>query len=180
MPGSDAAAFYLLNSRTELGEREEGETIIVGVGPINVPEYLNRPQIVTRMSANELRLAEFHKWAEPLKNGIARVLAMNLAAALPVEVVFFPWRRTRIIDYQVAVQIERFDTDPEGRGTLGARWALFGRGGSQELVARAVRVTHEGEAVTYADRVATMSQVLADLSAAIVKTLEEYEERGEL
>jgi uncharacterized lipoprotein YmbA len=176
--GSDAATFYLLSSMTRQWESTEGEKIIVGVGPIDVPEYLNRPQIVTRIGPNELRLAEFHKWAEPLKDGIARVLAANHAAGLPVVVVFFPWRRVDVIDYQIIVQVHRFDTDPEGNATLQARWSLFGKGGSKELIASSDLLGANAVAESYADRVGAMSLVLADLSASIVKAVNEHEAAG--
>jgi uncharacterized lipoprotein YmbA len=176
--GSDAASFYLLSSMTQQRKAAGEEKIVVGVGPIDVPEYLNRPQIVTRRGPNELRLAEFHKWAEPLMDGIARVLAANLAATLPVEVVFFPWRRAAAIDYQIIVQVHRFDTDPEGNATLQARWALFGRGGSRELIASSDLHTANSVAESYADRVGVMSLVLADLSESIVRAVNVYEAEG--
>jgi uncharacterized lipoprotein YmbA len=176
--GSDAATFYLLSSMTRQWKPAEGEKIVVGVGPIDVPEYLNRPQIVTRIGPNELRLDEFHKWAEPLKDGIARVLAANLGASLPVEVVFFPWRRVSAIDYQIVVQVHRFDTDPEGNATLQARWALFGKGGKKELIASSDLLVANAVAESYADRVGAMSLVLADLSASIVKAVSAYEDES--
>jgi len=174
--GSDVASFYLLSSIPRQASASQGRPLVVGVGPIDVPEYLNRPQIVTRIGPNQLRLAEFHKWAEPLDNGIARVLAANLAASLPVEAVFFPWRRSAAIDYQILVQVQRFDTDSEGNATLQARWALLGKGGATELVARSDVFVASSVATSHADRAAAMSRVLADLSASIVSVVSEYED----
>jgi hypothetical protein len=171
--GSDAAKFYLLTPYSERPLESGGERRIVGVGPIEVPGYLDRPQIVTRVGANELRLAEFHKWAEPLEAGIARVIAANLTASLPLEVVFFPWGRAARVDRQVSVQIRRFDTDADGNATLDARWKLFGRDDSKELQSRSVRIEVASPAPGYADRAAAMSRALGDLCRSIVEALGE-------
>src|SRR5262249_45023810 len=50
-------------------------TVSIGVGPVIMPSYLDRTQIVTRTAADQLDLANFHRWAEPLQEGIVRVLA---------------------------------------------------------------------------------------------------------
>ena len=63
--------FYLLSSLTKpdvLAKSKGGiSDLSLGIGPINLPKYLARPQIVTRASRNKLTLAEFHKWAEQLE-----------------------------------------------------------------------------------------------------------------
>src|SRR5262245_24922482 len=74
----------------------------LGVGPVTVPPYLDRPQIVTRASRVKLALADFEQWAGPLPDTIARVLAENLALLIPTDrVVLFPWPRTIEPDAQV-------------------------------------------------------------------------------
>ncbi|MGK0172668.1 MAG: putative lipoprotein YmbA, partial [Gammaproteobacteria bacterium] len=56
---------------------------LVRVGPISVPPYLDRPNIVTRRGANGIELAQLDSWAEPLKDNITRVLVDNLSALSP-------------------------------------------------------------------------------------------------
>ena len=58
---------------------------VIGVGPITVPKYLDRPQIVTRSGRNQLALGEFDRWAEPLQDNVLRVLAENLAFLIPTD-----------------------------------------------------------------------------------------------
>ena len=41
----------------------------IGVGPVIMPGYLDRIQIVTRTGADRVELATFHRWAEPLETG---------------------------------------------------------------------------------------------------------------
>ena len=84
--GSSAPSkFYLLSSLAKSDAQtrnpESPVRLAVGVGPVEVPAYLDRPQIVTRLSLNTLRLAEFDKWAEPLKDTVSRITNIVLKAA---------------------------------------------------------------------------------------------------
>ncbi len=87
----------------------------IGVGPIDLPPYLDRPQIVTHASANALGLSEFDKWAEPLDGNVLRVLAENLSILLSTDrMVLFPWSGSIPVDYQIEANIIRFDSHPNG------------------------------------------------------------------
>jgi uncharacterized lipoprotein YmbA len=61
---------------------------VVSVGPLRIPDYLDRPQIVTRSGNNELKLAEFDRWAGSIENDIIRVLAEDISAQLPADRFF--------------------------------------------------------------------------------------------
>src|SRR5918992_2629453 len=100
--------FYLVPSPTGVntappssaGQRD----LTIGVGPVTLPPYLDRPQIVTRASRAKLTLAEFDHWAAPLQDTITRVLAEHLSLLIPTDrAVPHPWPRTIDPDYQVTV-----------------------------------------------------------------------------
>src|SRR5215469_13713195 len=61
------------------------ESPVVGVGPVALPTYLDRRSIVMREADSEVRLSSAHQWAEPLKDGVARVVAENLAVMIPTD-----------------------------------------------------------------------------------------------
>lgn len=87
-----------------------GQPVSVGVGPVAIPEVLDRPQIVTRTGPNKLRIDEFHRWAGRLDEDFARVLAENISLLLPTEqVAVFPWDVSFDPRYQVALNILRFE-----------------------------------------------------------------------
>ena len=94
-----ASKFYVLDSLLQsetAGQLPTGrEGVAVGVGPLKFPELLDRPQIVTRTTRNEVKLAEFQRWAEPLDVNFASTLAENLSLLLSSDrVAVFPWRRS--------------------------------------------------------------------------------------
>jgi uncharacterized protein len=97
---------------------------------VTLPEYLNRPQLVTRDGSNRVRLADFDSWIEPVQGLFARTLVENLSALLGTDdVLLLPQRRPVRPDYQVEVEVARFDVDTSGNAVLDARWwVLDGRG----------------------------------------------------
>jgi uncharacterized lipoprotein YmbA len=171
--GSHPTNFYLLSAmpQEDAEETSEAAKLLVGVGPIAVPEYLNRSQLVVRTGTNELRLDELHQWAEPLADGIARVVAANLTELLPVEAIYFPWRSSRSIDYQLVVQVASFETDPAGAATLELSWAIRQPGTSERLMGRSDVYRIEGTGTSSADRVSAMSQALEAFSRDVAAVL---------
>src|SRR5882724_6278263 len=95
----------------------------VGIRSVELPRYLERPQIVTRASANRLELAEFHQWGAPLRQTVPAVLAENLSRLLPSEQVqVSPWGRAFAPDAQVLVEVSRLEGPLGGETVLAARW----------------------------------------------------------
>ena len=131
--------FYVLNSLFS-AEAAAGDAIAdlyevsIGVGPIRLPQHLDRPQIVTRDSQNEIQVAEFSQWGEPLRVNFTRVLAENLSILLATDhVAIFPWLKTTPIDYQLSMEVTRFDGSPGENALLRARWTIFGEDGKKLL-----------------------------------------------
>lgn len=173
------AKFYLLSSLTKpnVPAKSKGETssLSLGIGPINLPKYLNRPQIVTRASRHSLTLAEFHKWAEQLEGNFAQVVAENLSILLSTDrVELFPWKRQRSIDYQVVMDVIQFDRNPEGEALLLARWSLMDGKGQPVVMGKKSRVTAKPTGQDYESVVEALSETLADFSreiAGVIKPL---------
>jgi uncharacterized lipoprotein YmbA len=146
---------------------------IIEVGPVTVPDYLERPQVVTRVSSNELRLSESNQWVEPLEQNIARVIAENLSTLLTCErVVFYPAMQSIPVDYQVAVQIIRFDADEEGATVLEALWRITGAAGETIAPEKRSRFESSARELTYDAIAAEMSAVLGKLCEEITFVIE--------
>lgn len=160
---SPTPKFYVLSPlpRQVVGTEED---LAVGVGPLELPDYLDRPQIVTRSGRNELNLAEFDRWGEPLRENTAQVLAENLAALLPSKKVsVFPWKRSAQVQYQLVAKITRFDRGEGGEAVLAVRWAVLGADG-KDLLSRESRYAESPAGDGYAATVAAMERALAQFS----------------
>ncbi len=170
------STFYTLSSlRTSSAAKpvSANGALAVGVGPITLPQYLDRPQIVTRNSPNRMDLAEFNKWAEPMGDIFARVMTENLAILIGSQnVVSLPRRRLVPLDYQVEIDISQFDTEASGRTVLAARWSLFDKDGDEPLLTRnSVFTDNAANAQSYDSVVASMSRTVEALSREIAEAI---------
>ncbi|MCU0586937.1 MAG: PqiC family protein [Syntrophobacteraceae bacterium] len=169
------ARFYLLSDPPAADPKAPaaggGRCITLGVGPVEIPEYLDRPQIVTQVSPNELRLGDFDLWAEPLAKTVMRALAENLAKLLCVEgIVFYP-SESPDVDHQVIVTVTRFHGTPEGEVALAAQWHVTGAGGGKVLARKRTAIREPVEGQGYTALVAAHGRALARLSREIAETI---------
>jgi uncharacterized lipoprotein YmbA len=123
---SDPVQFYVLTSQAEQTDRAAVSTLdlSIGIGPIDFPDYLVRPQLVTRVSDTELRLDEFSRWAEPIEDGFARSIGDNLAVLLGATITEYPWYATRAPAFAVSIDVARFELTAAGTATLICRWDI--------------------------------------------------------
>ena len=138
---------------------------------MSLPEQLDRPEIVTRSGANMLQLAEFDQWAAPLRDSFPRVLAEDLAILIPADrVVLFPWSREALVDFEVTVDVVRFEGSLGGDSTLVADWTIAKRGAKSAPAAG--RSSHtEPAGGSYADLVSAQSRLIAALGRDLAKAL---------
>src|SRR5215831_18260018 len=140
---SPPTRFYVLPSLTgaETAPPAAQRELTIGVGPVTLHPYLDRPQIVTRASPARLVLGEFDQWGAPLHDSVTRSLAEHLSLlVLTDRVVLHPWSRTTVPDYQVTVDVLQFDAGPGGEVILAARWQILNADG-QVLIIRQSRLT---------------------------------------
>lgn len=122
--GSTPQSNYYVLSARDLPQTDAQEPAL-GIGPVTIPEYLNRNGMVYSREGNRLHIAEFERWAEPLEEGILRVLGLNLAGLLDTENIrTFPWHTARAPDYGVKLQLMALDADVNG-AHLVAEWLLY-------------------------------------------------------
>lgn len=164
--------FYVLHATTSESIVGVERGVAVGVGPIELPAHLNRSQIVTRATDYQLELSESHQWAEPLKDSVSRVIAVNLSNMLESNRVFVIPRRQKVsLDFQVSIDISRFDGRLGEAAILGARWTLYGRNTREPLLSKVTIVYEQTEDGTYNALVAASSLALEALSTEIAEAI---------
>ncbi len=166
--------YYTLSSLADGAAAENIPCISLKVGPVELPKYLARKQIVSRPTANTFELAEFDKWAEPLEDNFLRVLTENLYSLLCIErVAMFPRASLMPVDYQLMVDVIRFDGNTDGNVTLTARWAVFGKSAGKVLATQMSTFVAPSGASGYESMVAAESRVLLQLSQEIARKIRE-------
>jgi hypothetical protein len=166
---SKPAKFYLLHPLQEAAaEKQSARSLSIGVGPVQMPEYLDRPQIVTRVSPGEVRLADFERWAEPLKGNFSRVLGENLSQLLATDrIAIFPWTGAPQIDYRILVEVIKFDGAPGTAVQLSARWSVIDEEAKKTLTEKKSEITIPAEGQDFGGLVAAQSKAVAALSREI-------------
>lgn len=182
-PRPDPSRFYLLTSVAAEDPPRSGKAIVLGVGPIQLPEYLDRPEVVIRTGPNEIKLSPTDRWAEPVKSGFRRVFADNLGRLLKTERILpFPWYANARVDYQVHASVQRFDADTSGTATLVVRWGIKTGRGEELLSIRETRYESAGTGPDPAADAGALSETLAafsrDVAAAVARAEPASRRRG--
>lgn len=178
-------AYYQLTAAPP--ERQEAvaprpTAAVIGIGPITLPEYLDRPQIVSRQATNRLQISDRHRWAEPLADNIAQVLQENLARTLGSEnVILYPWSPSLSVDLHIPIEILHCEAD-DGDVWFVARWSVQSR--ESKVLLSQQRSSHRLNVAPPSDydrRAAALSEALARFSAEIAAAVGEHDkdQRGE-
>lgn len=175
-PQVDTTRFFVLTPLSEMGAGVETqpalEGLALGLGPVELPEYLDRPQMVRRRGSHQVEVSENDRWAEPLEVGFTRVLGKNLVNLLGLQsVVGYPWPVTQELDYQVQVDVLRFEATEEGAAELAARWWVKDGETKRVLLARDVHVKRPAASATGDASVAALSEALGEISRDIASSI---------
>ena len=166
---SPPARFYTLSA--DLPPGAQAPRISVVVGPVSIPAQVDRPQMVLTEGPNQVRLDENNRWASPLADAIAAVVAENLATLLGTpRVTLFPDRTDGDAAYSVALEVQQFVSEPGIAISLSAVWTVRRAADGRTETGR----TRVREAVTgpgYEDLAAAHSRALAAMSREIANTL---------
>jgi uncharacterized lipoprotein YmbA len=120
---SNSSRFYTLETSSS-PVTAPAVPVSVLVGPVSVPAAVDRPQFVLQVSRNQVKLDEYHRWASPLADGIARALAGDLASQLGTpDVAVAPMANFQPA-YRVAVDVQRFESIPGQATVFDAIWTI--------------------------------------------------------
>ena len=165
--------YYLLSS-TETAP-PDGMVPALGIGPVQIPEYLKRNGLVYRIGDNRLQIATSERWAEPLEEGVQRVLSLNLAGLLDTgNLSYYPFHSQRPPDYGVTVNVLNLDVDDQ-RASLVAEWLVYRPATGAPVDRRITQLQYplpaaglapEGVAPAYSALLYQLSQLIAAVISA--------------
>jgi uncharacterized lipoprotein YmbA len=171
-PQPDLSRYFVLTPVAEsavgAGARTDGPRPTLGVGPVVLPAYLDRLQIVRRSGQNQLVLSSTGVWGEPLERNVQGVVAANLARLLGgEEIVLYPSFTAISIDRQISIAILRFDADEHDTVSLDARWTIRSSAEKGPIDTRESRIVRQAADGSTASMVAAMSEAVGALSQEI-------------
>jgi uncharacterized lipoprotein YmbA len=170
-----AARYYTLSAASAPAAASSDLSVVVG--PVSVPDEVDRPQLVVRTGPNQMRVDEFNLWASPLQSNISRVVAENLVVLLGTpHVTLFPQTLSVNADYRVAVEVQRFQSTLGQSAILDAVWTVrrmsngkskTGRTDVREMVQEN---SYEVLAASHSRAVARLSQDIATAVQALERS----------
>ena len=173
-PKPDPTRFYVLKAstpETPMPKQKNNAEIAIGIRPVAIPGYLDRPQLVTRVSNNEVHLSEWNRWASPIGQSIAEILGENFALLLGTsKITIYPCATVAHPQYDIWVSILNFDGRPGDTIKLDCRWRITNEQNEKVFAVKDFHAelpcqnTHEG----YAE---AMSKVLGMLSREIASEI---------
>lgn len=148
------------------------QRMTVTIGPVEVADYLARPEIVVRSNANTLKIAATERWGGTLRNNVSRTLLDNLCLLLgPVGYRIVSWESPVPADYRLALSVRRFERDENGKVVLEADWQCFAKGGTIAAIGSS-RVVEVVAGDSYSATVETMGRALAALSRELAARIQ--------
>lgn len=169
---SPKTSFYTLDADTSpASNKPDARPYGVVVGPVTLPDMVDRPQLVVRVSATQVTVLDNHRWAEPLKSVIPRIIAADLSRLLGVSrVLLYPQSSGAQPEYRVRVDVRRFESDPGKGVTLEAYWSVQPTAESESRGGRSVVHVPVGEA-GYDALAAAHSRAMGRLSEELAEVI---------
>ena len=159
-PRPDPTRFFVLSEAAPAGAAPAADPeLMIALGPVHLPDYLLRPELVRRLGPNQLEPSRADRWGEPIDRALVRVLCLDLAALLPRStIVAFPAPAGEKAALQIEIDVAGFEADGAGMARLAARWRV--RGGDRPAAGERL-LEREAQSGETHDVVAAMSALLA-------------------
>lgn len=145
--------------------------VAIGVGPVILPDYLDRLPIVSRSGPHRLKIDDLHRWAGPLQEEIVRVLKQNLAVLTGSnQVIAYPWRHDTAPALQVSLNVLCFEGDGQ-KVSLDAQWRIVDTTSGRTLDHRQTTVEVPDNGEDTESLVAAMSKAVGGLGEKIAAAI---------
>jgi len=156
------------------------QPLAVEVAFVKMPSYLLRDSMVVRKSADEVEYLETALWAERLDQSFRQTLAENLSLLLASDRAYLAAAERDRVVLRVSVNVQQFDVDTEGRGTLLAGWRLTAVGADKPMKIGQAHWTRPGPSPRGNPQAiaTTLSALLAEFSRDLARALRESARAG--
>jgi uncharacterized protein len=167
MGTSPSSRFYTLTplpGKMNAGAGIAGGALTVGIGPIRLAGYLRQYHLVTRAGANQLKVADFDRWAGTFEDNFVQVVVENMSALLGTERIFvYPFQTVVPMDYQIILNVVRFDGELGKSASLVVRWSILRGADKTPLLIKRSSIDEPVDGSDYAALVAAQSRAVARL-----------------
>jgi len=172
------SSFYSLSAT----EAIQSENIVrsggigLRLGPFTFPEYLSRPNIITRTTDNKIVVDEIQRWAGSLEDDFHRIVGANMGALLESgNISVYPANSRMTTRYNVIGEINTFDGYLGKKIILNIRWFVLGPEGRKTYSSKQSVIVEPVMGEDYAALVLAQSKAVGKLSREIADELKYLE-----
>jgi hypothetical protein len=152
---------------------------IIGIGPVKIPEYLDRPQIVTLDKNKMLKFAQFDRWGESLDLGLASLIREDLTVMLPgSKMSLYPWNPLIAVKYQVTLEVVQMDSELDKDMFFVVQWTVIDVQNSKTLMIKRSEFRQPIMPQNYSGYAKTLSKTCVSLSRQIAEALASLDIKG--
>lgn len=170
---SKPVEYYMLDASVGIDNNQTlkgDEGPMIGLGPIRLPEYLDRFQMVVAVSENKYKLIDGHRWAEKLDQNISLALFKTLPAQLDTDrMIRYPWPQRPGVDFQIKIDILELNIDEKGQSQLIAQWSIKSK--DETILNKRSSFTAQASTTDIDKMVQAQSECLTKLGREIVSSL---------
>lgn len=177
---SPAVRFYVLSPITPIETPTSEKSLAVEISTVHLPQYLDRPHIVTRSGNNRLKVLQGHQWGGNLRKDMVRTLAVNLSQLLDTpNISIAPHRSSTQADYRVSIEVIKFEKDTDEHVRLSAQWQISSGIERTALVTQISTLSSESPVPkgNYDEMVGMMSQQFGELGKLIAQSIQQLENK---
>ncbi len=164
--------FFVLDTAIEQAISNDLSTLQIGIGPIAIPGYINRPQIVTKTNSAEVQFDEFARWAEPIDAMFTRTLAQNIKVLISSQNIYsHPWTKLVNLDYRISAKVIKFENDIQGDALLIVHWGIIDESNTTDYRVIHSEFTAKSNSTSYSARVSALNDTLAQFAQEIINNI---------
>lgn len=168
---SPPTRYVTLSAETTTASRVATPLPPVQLTAVHIPAELDRPEVVTQDSANQLTVHDTERWGAPLAQMMRRTLAQDLLARLPANAFIPPDAPAPPDTRTLVVTVLNCEADANGTLTLQVSWALLSGHPSHATQTQQVTLTSEMKNRDASAQAAALSQLLGQLADRITASI---------
>lgn len=171
---SPAVRFYSLKTAGDSAgwKIDVSPDVIIGLNSVRIPEYQNRPQIVTQDKDGMLTFAQFDRWGESLDLAFTRVISENLRVMLSgATIETYPWNAAIPVKYQVLIDVIRLENRLDEDLSFAAQWSVIDAQNRKVLFMKRSEFRQQISPHTYRGLAEALGIACASLSKEIAEAI---------
>ena len=166
---SRPSTFYVLDNSSLPSESvtlKNADRILIGIEPVFIPNYLDKPQIIIRQPDSvTLTASEFNRWAEQLSDVFPRVLANAVSERMGYPAAKQINLNRDLFPYRLFVEVLRFDATFKKEAVLDTWWTIMTNSGNVVYRTRSTLIEPVGD--SYDSVVSAEQKLLQELGRII-------------